>query len=267
VRDGVAPIAVTHGAAHRPHLERINRPRRRRKTLSGRHLQIGIEFQRWGSLPRPSASCPVWNRSAPFGAPDSQYSIPTTLAHPARPGTAPDPHRRLPVDNLVIYRESPVSLRRGQGVAMGREFPERQVSRFEPLNRREGTSNIQHPTSNIQLPGFGQSLDVGRLMLDVGCSRGSWRGWAVLLAAADTSSEGPKCPSSRVLHASLPRLLLAKRAANKPLIKSLPREGERPREPKLHWNAGHLGLAGTLALPEVDFERAASGEKDTGETF
>jgi hypothetical protein len=24
--------------------------------------------------------------------------------------------------------------------------------------------------------------------------------WTVLLAAADTSSEGPKCPSSRVLH-------------------------------------------------------------------
>ena len=25
-------------------------------------------------------------------------------------------------------------------------------------------------------------------------------GWTVLLAAADTSSEGPKCPSARVLH-------------------------------------------------------------------
>ena len=26
------------------------------------------------------------------------------------------------------------------------------------------------------------------------------RAWTVLLAAADTSSEGPKCPSARVLH-------------------------------------------------------------------
>ena len=31
--------------------------------------------------------------TVPFGAPDSQHSIPTTLAHPTRPGTAPDPHR------------------------------------------------------------------------------------------------------------------------------------------------------------------------------
>ena len=31
----------------------------RRKTLSGSHLQIGIEFQPWGSLARPSASCLV----------------------------------------------------------------------------------------------------------------------------------------------------------------------------------------------------------------
>jgi hypothetical protein len=70
------------------------------KTCStGNSEEPGIEFQRWGSLPRPSASCPVWHRSAPFGAPDSQHSIPTTLAHPTRPGTAPDPHRSLPVDN------------------------------------------------------------------------------------------------------------------------------------------------------------------------
>jgi hypothetical protein len=60
----------------------------RRKTLSGSHLQIGIEFQPWGSLPRPSASGPVWNRSAPFGALDAQPSIPTMLPHPTRPGTA-----------------------------------------------------------------------------------------------------------------------------------------------------------------------------------
>ena len=85
----------------------------RRKTLSGSHLQIGIEFQPWGSLLRPSASCPVWSRSAPFGAPDSQHSIPTTLAHPTRPGTAPDPHRSLTVDNNVIYGEATVCLRRG----------------------------------------------------------------------------------------------------------------------------------------------------------
>ena len=65
--------------------------------------------------------------------------------HPTRPGTAPDPHRSLPVDNIVIYREAPVSLRRGPGMATG-------------------------------------------------------RAWAVLLAAADASSEGPKRPSARVLH-------------------------------------------------------------------
>jgi hypothetical protein len=29
-------------------------------------------------------------------------TIPTTLAHPTRPGTAPDPHRILTVDNNVI---------------------------------------------------------------------------------------------------------------------------------------------------------------------
>jgi hypothetical protein len=94
----------------------------RRKTLSGSHLQIGIEFQSWGSLPRPSASCPLWIRSTPFGAPDSQHSIPTTLAHPTHPGTAPDPHRSLTVDNIVIYGEDTVCLRRGWGVATGRAW-------------------------------------------------------------------------------------------------------------------------------------------------
>ena len=110
------------------------------KTLSGSHLQIGIAFQRWGSLPRPSASGPVWNRSAPFGAPDSRHAIPTTLAHPTRPGTAPDPHRSLPVDNKCY-------LPGGYGVPMAR----------------------------------------------LGCGHGE-RAWAVLLAAADTSSEGLKTP-------------------------------------------------------------------------
>ena len=66
----------------------LNGAHLRRKTLSGSHLPIGLEFQRWGSLPRPSASGPVWNRSAPFGAPDSQPAIPTTLTHLTRPGTA-----------------------------------------------------------------------------------------------------------------------------------------------------------------------------------
>src|ERR1019366_7663657 len=73
----------------------------RRKTLSDSHLQIGIEFQPWGSLPRPSASCLVWNRSAPFGA-APQPSIPTALPNPTRPGIAPDPRRSLTVDNNVI---------------------------------------------------------------------------------------------------------------------------------------------------------------------
>jgi len=58
----------------------------------------------------------------------------------------------------------------------GREFAEQNLSRFEPLNHREGTSNIQHPTSNVQGPSFGPLLDVGRSMLDVGCSPGSGGG-------------------------------------------------------------------------------------------
>ena len=65
--------------------------------------------------------------------------------HPTRSGTAPDPHRILTVDNIVIYGEDTVWLRGGLGVVTG-------------------------------------------------------RAWTVLLAAADTSSEGPKCPSARVLH-------------------------------------------------------------------
>jgi len=58
----------------------------------------------------------------------------------------------------------------------GREFAEQNLSRFEPLNHREGTSNIQHPTSNVQGPSFGPLLDVERSMLDVGCSPGSGGG-------------------------------------------------------------------------------------------
>ena len=86
----------------------------RRKTLTGRYLQKGIEFHPWGTIPGPAASCPVWNRFAPFGGPDSQHSIPTTRAQPTRPGTAPERHRSLPVDNnIVIYREATVCLWRG----------------------------------------------------------------------------------------------------------------------------------------------------------
>jgi hypothetical protein len=55
---------------------------------------------------------------------------------------------------------------------MGRGGPERQISGFAALNSRQGTSNNEHPTSNIQGPPFGQSLDVGCSMLDVGCYLG-----------------------------------------------------------------------------------------------
>jgi hypothetical protein len=99
----------------------------RRKTLSGSHLQIGIEFQSCGSLPRPSASCPLSNRSAPFGTPDSQHSIPTTLAHPTRPGTAPDPHRILTVASPWITMLSTVRLRCAYGEA--RVWPRGQPGR------------------------------------------------------------------------------------------------------------------------------------------
>ena len=60
----------------------------------------------------------------------------------------------------------------------GREFPEKIVSRFQPLNRRGKTSNIQHPTSNTQWRQLVPALDVGRSVLEVGCSLGSWRGRA-----------------------------------------------------------------------------------------
>jgi len=62
------------------------------------------------------------------------------------------------------------------------EFPETACSHIDPLDRRERTPNIQHPTSNIQGPPVGQSLDVGRSMLVVRCSQGSWGGSMVWLA-------------------------------------------------------------------------------------
>ena len=40
-------------------------------------------------------------------------------------------------------------------------FPETACSRIGPLKRRTKTSNTQQPTSNIQWPRLGQSLDVG----------------------------------------------------------------------------------------------------------
>src|ERR1017187_5893180 len=44
----------------------------------------------------------------------------------------------------------------------GRELTERQISCLKPLNRREGTSNIQHPTSNL-------CAIIGCWAFDVGC--------------------------------------------------------------------------------------------------
>src|ERR1035437_1523263 len=45
--------------------------------------------------------------------------------------------------------------------------------RIEPLSRRGKTSNNQHPTSNTQCLSLAQSMDVGRWMLEVGCSQGT----------------------------------------------------------------------------------------------
>ena len=53
--------------------------------------------------------------------------------------------------------------------SVGREFAESQILRSKPRKGRAGTSNIQHPTSNLQRLSSGRSLDVGRSMLDVGC--------------------------------------------------------------------------------------------------
>src|ERR1035437_6837266 len=49
---------------------------------------------------------------------------------------------------------------------------------------RRRTSNLQHPTSNTQCLPFVQSMNVGRWMLDVGCSQGSWRGMGRRAAGA-----------------------------------------------------------------------------------
>jgi hypothetical protein len=75
---------------------------------------------------------------------------------------------------------------------LGREFLEAETSRVEPLKQKGGTSNIQHPTSNVQGLRIGPPLDVGSSMLDVGCSPGSWRG-SVALHPSQTSnaSESP----------------------------------------------------------------------------
>ncbi len=50
---------------------------------------------RWSHKLLIATSGPIRNLSVPFGALDSPPSIPSTLAHSARPGTAPEPPRRL----------------------------------------------------------------------------------------------------------------------------------------------------------------------------
>ncbi len=61
------------------------------------------------------------------------------------------------------------------GEGQGENSP-KVFARLGPLNRRRRTSNIQHPTSNIQGLVSAPSLDAGRSMLDVGCFRGSGPG-------------------------------------------------------------------------------------------
>ena len=125
----------------------------------------------------------------------------------------PPPHREL---GSVAQIHKPLSRLQIPGVwriptspsPSGREFPKSEASRVEPLNRRK-TSNIQHPTSNTQRLPFGQRLDVGRWMLDVGCSLGSWGGriasrLATSPCAAKSQSRGRWCSLSltRIFHTS-----------------------------------------------------------------
>jgi len=70
--------------------------------------ELAIEFQPRGSLPPAQRLLPSFEQLRPFRAPDSQHSIPTTLAQPTRLGTALDP---FTVDNNVIYGVCPVSVR------------------------------------------------------------------------------------------------------------------------------------------------------------
>ena len=56
----------------------------------------------WARIPehaeankRPQCGCDQKHLCTPFGAPDSQYSMTTALAHLFRPGTAWEPHRSL----------------------------------------------------------------------------------------------------------------------------------------------------------------------------
>jgi len=92
--------------------KRQGRGRLRPRLLVGRRLS-----SRGRGRPRPFHDWPcasvagtisairIMGTCAPFGAPDSQHAIPTTLAHLTRPGTAPDTRRSLAVDNNVIYGE------------------------------------------------------------------------------------------------------------------------------------------------------------------
>src|SRR5437899_8977527 len=53
--------------------------------------------------------------------------------------------------------------------AVGKEKSRKSLSRLDPLQRWK-TSNLKHPTSNLQRPRSGRSLDVGCWRLEVGGS-------------------------------------------------------------------------------------------------
>ena len=82
-----------------------------------------------------------------------------------------------------MARERSGEVSAGEVRASGEGISESGYACIGPLNRTGRTSKVQHPTSNIQPLPLGQSLDVGRSMLVVGCCQDGWNG--------KRSAEGP----------------------------------------------------------------------------
>jgi hypothetical protein len=99
------------------------------------------------------------------------------LPVPPHPGPLPKGEGdRYPVSQRPATLRDHTSAGDGAPSPRGREFAQCRYLRFEPRNRTGRTSNSQPPTSNNQCLPIARSMDVGRWMLAVGCSQGSWGG-------------------------------------------------------------------------------------------